>query len=295
MDSSSHYQHFAPQDVRIDKYRSDHFKKVAARRPQRLLNLHKAEAARQLANAPLLRLPKELRDMIYSYVFISPIKFCLQNGKVLTSKFTTYYEPFNRVQFVCRQLYEDTHDKECFQKNITMKMHVDIFKNMFSDKDQRLDMLDIHENKLVIFGEMNLCDNPDKLLLHDKLLRMAWLNPNASFMIILDELQFQHVDGRSLIGFLSRAGAILRAIRGDGRWEGSNSTLEGKWRERKSLAELNARNIRFFPRNVELDVEEFCRLASKSGYGVKHIIDSQYNGYRGHLLMEVKKWYEDGL
>lgn len=209
------------------------------------------------ANSLLLQLPGELRNAIYMHIIVGKVHFLLaKDGTVYESASSKEPKPYNKLRGVCRQLQAETCNFYLQTKQPYI-IEGRTFIAMCEAKDPRLHNLC---NIIELYGDMDLRKRPDEAILHNNILALAWNNPQATVIVRLDRLHFDTSDKRTFNGFVNFAGVVLAAFRGFRKFRYSSDVV-AKWQRRKDVKELNAPNLRFFPRDEVCDMDELLHFA----------------------------------
>jgi hypothetical protein len=140
--------------------------------PQNFRDLYERNAQ----SSPLITLPAEIRNSIFAYACFDNVHLVFTKGKILASSDPKKYTRMNTIQLVSRQLRVETYKLE-YKLDNPFIIHGRNFMRMRRRGDTRLRGL---TNDILIWGDLGLKDNPDEVLLHDNILRIAKENPKVT-------------------------------------------------------------------------------------------------------------------
>jgi hypothetical protein len=138
--------------------------------------------------------------------------------------------------------------------------------------------------------------NPDEFVLHP-LIDLCLSHKHARVQVRLHDLNFNGKGSRTISTFLNLATVIMQALRGKGKYlYSSGSEMVAKWQRRKSIEQLNAQHLLFFPCDKVLDEQRFRSLFKRIRADQQDFIFQHFGlNSLNELIEEVQDWYNSGL
>jgi hypothetical protein len=274
-------------------------------------------------NIGFLDLPGKVRNIIYKHALTAesgkikldiPISSPSRFEKMPFREFRRFQHEdplppeFNQLKYVCRQLYQDTACLE-LQYNSLIFMHMARaelepdrqlveFKRLCSPaKFAWIQRIEVHTQALAMaYNEILL-----HFLMHDHVesyVRTAQFcrnHPKIEFKYVLNSfnwLTWSYL-GPESCGFISQGIILLKALRNvdsshlDPRHASRLLAYGARCRSRSKKESWYADNLKFYPRQDELDGDDFRRRAGRSAENVDGGVDT--------WVVAAKAWIEDGF
>ncbi|PSN74346.1 hypothetical protein BS50DRAFT_642628 [Corynespora cassiicola Philippines] len=262
------------------------------------------------AKCYLLTLPRELRDIIYAYVFSEPCGiYCKYEGHT-SFKLYASVEAFsnedtleiNQMKYTCRILYQETIGLALRYNDIILMRYK---TNHPSSIEQVLALLrDIPPKKLEKIQKIEARTHPDLSIAYHshqdavlrELQRICTWYPKLRINL--------RVLGKERIAFVlaPRGLTSLEEFMVDAlhylHWAREMSTASFNVTIRLiGWTELDGpmpRNIRFLPHTSDFDREGFCKKISEGVFFPNRVVPYYVKGIDG-LADTVNKWYQEGV
>lgn len=250
---------------------------------------------RNLKMSRLLSLPPEVRNFImdFAYCYDKVYIHRSDGGKYSSSdKDVTgcTLAPVKTAQYVCRQLRAETYSLKLKQASIVAVEGV-VFDKLRREKHSWLDYI---TRQLIIYGNVpnGLNFNPCEVFLHEHLIKFAFARPTVNIRVVVDELNW----ATSMETFIALGWTIRAALRGGACPLSSRAKFIKNWQRRVDWQNLNAKDLRFFPREPSFDESEFRAWfdRGKSTFKIGCLLP-YYNKDMATVVKDMKSWWEEGL
>jgi hypothetical protein len=242
-------------------------------------------------NTGFLDLPGELRNEI--------VNLAMPKGRIVYLKkrqtglsFWDSIEggkPVNQIRNTCKQLRAEMSGIECQFNHVVSEgpLFYDLIRGWNSSQKSLLGEITLLPLKKEFFN----VQKPVEHVLHtfiDLCLENQWITLDIG----LGHWNFQP---QQFSTFLLVPTVILKALRGTGDvFTSSGHEMIRKWQRGKDVDQLNANNLRFFPRDTELDTKRLRRAYEKSMY--KGRIFEVFGAENANEFIQVVRgWHTNGV
>ncbi|KAI4907606.1 hypothetical protein J4E90_009635 [Alternaria incomplexa] len=254
----------------------------------------------QTGESALLQLPPEIRQDIWRYVLDDPGTIAIsvpKDGKSFLQDPARDNAPYNRISEICKEFSREARYLEMSINHLRVEedrgLHLVRVLNL-SDA-----FLDRTMRTVTYMSSWGPERTPRLPVLHG-LLKYAKKNEHVRIDIKLDRWSLVNAKPISIReGFVRFGMGLSKAFRG--AKEGSNDDtifVEKFWRSNAKLEEVDAHNVRFWPKDGELSEKDWGKVKSAcavkpfkkviSGYGVsdKEALDN--------LMLVLRSYYAKG-